>query len=555
MKLILAIALSAVSLLAQPVPPAPGRGGGRGGPGGGVQPDKELVKAHDKDGNGRLNREERQAAIAWMAANPQGGGRGGPGGGRGPGGPGGRGGVARVATPNAKLSPKDVKNYGKESLYDDAVLRTIFLEFEHEDWETELAAFYRSDVELPAKMTVDGKVYPEVGVNFRGNSSYFVAGAGFKRSLHISTDYSDAKQNLLGYTALNLLNSNGDPSFVVGTLFSRVSSEYIPVLKVNLMRVVINGENWGIYVNQQHFNSDFLKTAFAGKSKGARWKVPGSPGNSRGGLNYLSDDVADYKAQFEAKGQVSDQAWKSLINLTKVLSQTPPEKLKAAIEPVLDVDATLRYLALDTAFENSDGYWIRSSDYNIFLDEKGKFHIVNHDMNETMGVEASGNSDPMAGTKDPNKALYRLLAVPEWKAKYAGYVRDIAEKWMTWEKLGPIATRLHNMIAADVKADNRKLSTNERFDQALTDAVVPEGRGGLPGFVPGGPGQIQGGVIGGVFGGPGGAGAPPPGAGPGGPPPGFGGGRGRGGFGAGMNLKPFLEKRRKYLLEHPEIKK
>ena len=34
------------------------------------------------------------------------------------------------------------------------VLRTLFLEFESADWEKELADFYHTDVEVPAKLTV-----------------------------------------------------------------------------------------------------------------------------------------------------------------------------------------------------------------------------------------------------------------------------------------------------------------------------------------------------------------------------------------------------------------
>src|SRR5262245_43327144 len=49
-------------------------------------------------------------------------------------------------------------------------LRAIFLEFERDDWEQELAAFWHTDVELPATLTMDGKTYPDVGVSFRGNN-------------------------------------------------------------------------------------------------------------------------------------------------------------------------------------------------------------------------------------------------------------------------------------------------------------------------------------------------------------------------------------------------
>ena len=52
------------------------------------------------------------------------------------------------------------------SLYDAYTLRTLYLRFHHEDWYEQMNAFYRTDIEVPAELIVDGEVYPEVGVHF-----------------------------------------------------------------------------------------------------------------------------------------------------------------------------------------------------------------------------------------------------------------------------------------------------------------------------------------------------------------------------------------------------
>jgi multidrug efflux pump len=78
-----------------------------------------------------------------------------------------------------------VPSYPNAPLYASNVLRTVFLEFENSDWEKELADFKGTEVEVPAKVTVDGKVYPDVGVHFRGMSSYLMTGEGRKRPLNL----------------------------------------------------------------------------------------------------------------------------------------------------------------------------------------------------------------------------------------------------------------------------------------------------------------------------------------------------------------------------------
>ena len=171
-------------------PPFSGGPGGPGGFGGFGGAERKVVAEFDKNGDKRLDNTERKAAREAMAADPGARGFGRRGG---PGGFGGRGGIV-PGTPGRRSSPADVKSYPDAPLYDSAVLRTLFLEFENADWEKELADFNNTDVEVPATLTIDGKVYTNVGVHFRGVSSYMMVPEGSKRSLNLSFDFVDEKQ-------------------------------------------------------------------------------------------------------------------------------------------------------------------------------------------------------------------------------------------------------------------------------------------------------------------------------------------------------------------------
>jgi hypothetical protein len=560
-----------------------GKGGFGGPPGGSTQ---KLVKEFDKNNDGWLNAEERAAA---REVAKKGGGKGGFGGK-------GFGGGKAAPQPGPKVAPADVTAVTKGGLYEPSALRTIFLDFENKDWEAELQDFRNTDVDVPATATVDGKQYKNVGVHFRGMSSYFGVGAGFKRSLNLSFDLADEKQRLMGYKTLNLLNANTDPTFMSTVLYSHIAGPHLPTPKANLVRVVINGESWGVYTNVQQFDKVFLQDNYK-TAKGTRWKIRGSPGG-RGGLEYFGDDPEQYKRVFEIKSKDDPEAWKKLVNLCKVLNQTPPDKLEAALTPILDIDSVLWFLALDVALINSDGYWTRASDYSIYLDEKDKFHVVPHDMNESfrpgfgggpggpgggmmfrmpppgevlplplqdalgltaeqkkqldeiqkdvnaklgkilndeqnkqfrrlkytgvggaVAVPAGGppgggmgpgggggvTLDPLVGLDDARKPLRsKLLAVPSLKAKYLVNVRQIAEESLDWKNLGPVVAQYRKLIDKEIEADTRKLASYEAFKAATADEVS------------GGPG---------------------------------------GGRGGGFPLRAFADQRRKYLLDHPEIKK
>jgi hypothetical protein len=443
-----------------------------GGFGGFGQQEAKLVSQFDRDADGRLNGAERLAARNFVTGQ-RGGRR--------------AAGTGTAPIPERLLTPADVKPpYSTAPLYDTETVRTIFIQFEDADWESELATFYNSDVDVPATVVVDGKTYREVGVHFRGNSSFRQVPEGYKRSLNLAFDHADSRQALYGYNSLNLLNSHEDPTFLRTVLSQEIARDFLPALKSNFVRVVINAENWGIYVNNQQFNKDFLREWFP-STKGARWKVPGSP-RGRAGLEYWGDELAQYKRTFDIKTEDDPQAWADLVQLTRVLNQTPPEKLEETLAPILDIDGTLRFLAVDIALNNADGYWTRASDYTLYQDGQGRFHVIPGDMNETFsdggrgfgfgGVPPSAVLDPLVGLNDTSKPLRsKLLAVPALRARYLAYVRQIAEKWLDWKKLGPTAERYQAIIAAEVRDDSRKLDSFSEFP------VDQPGGGDLRAFV------------------------------------------------------------------------
>jgi CotH kinase protein len=435
-----------ISAVLSPLAPTSGRAQGH---------QQSLMARFDKDGDKKLNAGERKAALTALDRgfrNPL------------------NGVFARLTAD--RISPASVRNVPPTvPLYDLGTLRTLFFEFEDANWERELMAFKETDIEIPATLIVDGKTYKEVGVQFRGNSSFSMVPEGKKHSFNVSMDAFVKGQNLLGYTSLNLLNGHSDPSFLHSVLFLQASRDFIPAARANWVRVVINGEYWGVYPNVEQVNKTFLKEWFK-TDVGSRFKAPGSPW-AQAGLEYWGNDPASYKGTYEIKSKDDPKAWEALIRLTRVLNTTTTDKLETALAPILDIDGALRFLALDATLSNNDGYWVRASDYNMYLDSGGKFHIIPNDINETYGGHAPGfamsggptGPDPLVGLNDAKKPLRsKLLAVPALRAKYLSYTREIATKWLNWKTLEPLATRYQALIAPHVKADVRKLDSFAAFE-------------------------------------------------------------------------------------------
>ena len=108
--------------------------------------------------------------------------------------------------------------------------------------------------------------------------------------------------------------------------------------------------------------------------------------------------------------------------------------------------------------------------------------------------QAGAELDPLVGLDDASKPLRsKLLAVPALRAKYLGYVREIADKWLDWRTLEPLVRQYQSVIAADVKADTRKLYPTEQFASGVDqgDVEPEELRRSPPRVSPeGGPGKV-----------------------------------------------------------------
>ena len=490
------------------------RRGPRGGRGGkGMTPpinSKELFDRFDTDQNGKLEGEERSSARKYVQNI--------------------RGGKSEGLTSESakKTSEKNELQASQKSapkqevgLYDEKTLRTLYLRFPNADWYAELSDFYRTGVDVPADLIVDGQLYPSVGISFRGNSSYQMHRDSKKKSFNIAIDYDHKNQRLYGYKTLKLLNSASDPSFIREVLYSRISRQYLPAPKANFIRLVINGENWGIYPNIQQFNKDFLQDWFKTKD-GVRWKI--SPGKeSRGGsLVWNGPDMSDYQAAYQLKTKnVTQDAWQDLINLCKVLNQTSNSQFEDALRPIFNIDGALWFIALDNVFIDGDGYIGRGADYHVYLDPKGRFHLVSHDNNETFGYAEGGGPNiyfddqrmlsPVANENNEMlPVISRLLSVPHLRARYLSHVRTIIDEWLNWEILAPIIQEYQSLIDPIVKADRKKLYSYQAFVNSQDQNNDEKDD----------------------------------------PPFGRGGGRHR-----SPGFKQFIEERRKFLLSHPEIDK
>ena len=254
-----------------------------------------------------------------------------------------------------------------EGVYDESTLRDVHLWFAQADYWQQLKNNYASKTDLPATMIVEGDTFFNVGVRFKGNTSYQQVQNSDKKSFNITMDYLVPGQDLDGYSTLNFNNAFEDASFMREVSYLHQIRRHIPAARGNFIRLFINGVSWGIYPNVQQLNGDYLKEWFF-SNNGTRWRADrpagtgggggGGPmwGDGTAGLNYLGADTSLYQVHYTLKTANKANPWDDLVEVCDVLNNTPLGNLETEVAEVLDLDRTLWFLASEIAFSDDDSY-------------------------------------------------------------------------------------------------------------------------------------------------------------------------------------------------------
>lgn len=380
------------------------------------------------------------------------------------------------------FSPADhilyTNGQASEGLYDESQIRTFQLWFSQPDYWQQLKNNYQSKTDLPATLIVDGDTFPNVGVRFKGQTSYMMAQTSDKKSFNITLDYADPEQNLEGYETLNLNNAFQDASFMREVAYLHQIRRHIPAAKATFVKLLINGQNWGIYPHVQQLNGDLIKEWFF-SNDGTRWRAdrpdgtvgggPGGPGGGWGdgtaGLNYLGADTATYQQYYTLKKANKVNPWDDLVQVCDVLNNTPLAELEEAIKPILDLDRTLWFLATEIAFSDDDSYVFKGKmDYYLYWDpETGRITPLEFDGNSVMKSNAVNWGAFYNANKVNYPLLNKLLAVPSIRQRYLAHLRTILQDEMNPTEFNALIDQYDALISAEVQADPKKMSTYAQY--------------------------------------------------------------------------------------------
>ena len=365
-------------------------------------------------------------------------------------------------------------------LYDESTIRTIELTFAESNFWTLLTQNYSSKTDLLGTMTVDGQTFQQVGVRFKGQTSYNNTGTSQKKSFNITLDAVTDGQNWLGYKTLNLNNAFEDNAFMRETVYLKQIRKHIPAAQANYVKLKINGVDWGLYINVQQLDKTFISEWFL-NNNGTRWRAdaPPSTGPGPGGggwgdgtaaINYLGADTTLYQKYYTLKSTTRTHPWDDLVEAAYVINNTALANRETEIPKVLDVDRTLWYLASEILFSDDDGYVYKGKmDYYVYWD-KDTDRLVPHeyDGNSVMKTNAATWSPFYNETKVNYPLMNKLLAVPAFRQRYLAHLRTLLNDTFDTTTLPAQIDTYYNLIKTDINADPKKFMTYSAFTSEVS---------------------------------------------------------------------------------------
>jgi spore coat protein H len=322
-----------------------------------------------------------------------------------------------------------------------------------------------------AEATVDGVAVASAGLRFKGNSSYNASLGSLHRNLKLKADQFGGRDTWGGQGTLNLNAGVLDASRVRESFSSAVfRAAGVPAPRAALAEVSVTvpgrlmDENLGLYTLVENVGTRFLRAAFP-PGNGLLLK----PEGARTGVPYLGEDWFAYVNTYRPERPATPAEQARVIEFARLVNLAPTAEFRERIGAFLEIEAFLRYLAVNALLVNHDSFLRGSHNFFIYLDPRdNRFRFIPWDQDLAL-AGFSGNSpgaelDVRWPWSTDNPLLRRLLDDPAIAARYEAILRDLATGIFTRERLFALLDPLEALAVAPLGAERAALARRgERF--------------------------------------------------------------------------------------------
>lgn len=351
----------------------------------------------------------------------------------------------------------------------------------------------------------DGKVYCDVGIRYRGQTSRRYPKRQWKIKFNPDQDFISPTPGRVRISSINLKSAYVDKIYMRETLGFELFRELgEPYCETEFIRTYLNGEILGLYLHVENAGSTYLKRNGLDEN-GWLWKAYGEghgEGQSREGRQGFFGASQESRLErstrhggigrFELKAGDPVKGSALLNEFLRNINSLQGEALEAYLRENVDVDSMLNYLVACQLIHNADHVM---KNYLIYADSNGKFAYLPWDLDLTHGRNYECGPGILNDTVrydlwdqqfGDDALLYGTLVHPKcdgfWNALINAFIgRAKAFRPLYYERLAesleryyhpdvliPKAERLRDRIREDVRIDRGRWGTyrgEQSFDR------------------------------------------------------------------------------------------
>jgi hypothetical protein len=368
----------------------------------------------------------------------------------------------------------------------------ININFYYPNYWDSLTYYYELGTELciPTDVIIDGDTLVNVGIRFKGNSSY--SHPNDKKSLRLGFDEFDGVLRWDGLKGIHLNNCYGDPTFMREKIYLDFCKDAgIIAPRANFAKVSFNDTTFAFYSLIEHVDKIFLDTRFGNKN-GDLFKAVDDFGTA----NLVSDfkwytAVEDsYYTRYELKTDGSLTAYPQLINLLDSLNNG--SNLETSLPNLVNLNGLYNSIAADIIFANLDSYINSGRNFYFYFNTAtNKMEWVKWDVGLSFGDFSGGvsnfeNLNVSYILNSNERPLWgKILNTPSFKSNYLNSLCFLNTNSLNTTNIFKHIDSVANIIRSFVYADSRKQYTNNQFELNILSDLAISGVGGttrIPGL-------------------------------------------------------------------------
>ncbi len=330
---------------------------------------------------------------------------------------------------------------------------TLIWLYEHENLE--------SDIEFTARFVfnngeINDTIEP-VGFRLRGNTSRYSQ----KKSFKVSFNRFTSGGKYYGVEKLNLNGEHNDPSVMRAKVGWDILRKWeIAAPRSNHVEVYINDEYYGLYINVEHIDEEFIKSRFT-KNDGNLFKCL-YPAD----LDYLGQNPDNYKLMqgdrrvYELKINEETDDYSDLANFIDVLNNTANDELVCELDEVFNVYDYLKVIAADILTGNWDGPIYNKNNFYLYHNTtSNKFEYIPYDLDNTFGIDWFGidwtNRNIYNWSPDgaPRPIYTQIMENEELRNQYSYYIEKLITSTINIDSLNNALASRRNMLLPYITND------------------------------------------------------------------------------------------------------